>query len=1045
MHPYRGLLVRSASLLLAAGCLLASAAAARDEGKPGVDFERDILPLLKSRCFSCHDGRKKKASLRLDVRGAARKGGESGKPGIVPGKPGESELFRRIHADDDETRMPPSGARLTPAQVETVRAWIAAGATWPDALANEAGHKTHWAFVPPRRPPVPAVSHPEQARNAIDRFVLARLDRERLHPSPPADRTTLARRLYLDLLGLPPTPGEIDAFVADTRPDAYERLVDRLLASPHYGERWGRLWLDAARYADSDGYEKDKPRFVWFYRDWVLDALNRDLPYDRFIVDQVAGDLLVNTTQDQRVATGYLRNSMTNEEGGIEPEQFRMEAMFDRMDAIGKGVLGLTIQCAQCHTHKYDPLTHAEYYRMFAFLNNAHEANVTVYTPAQQSRRAEIFRGTRAAEADLRHRNPDWARRMADWEKQAARPGPKWAVLRPAVLEESTGGQKYLMQPDGSFLCQGYAPTKHRVHLTVRVPGPVAAFRLELLTDPNLPRGGPGRSVEGTAALSEFEVTAGPADQPNKTTKVKFKKATADVEMPVTPLKAIYDDRSKKKRLLGPVAFAIDGKADTAWGIDVGPGRRNVPRKAVFTLEKPLHHPKGTLLHIYLQQNHGGWNSDDNQTHNLGRFRLSVTDAPGAEADPLPANVRVVLAVPADKRTPAQRAAVFSYWRTTRPDWKEANARIEALWKQHPEGTTQLALQERTAARTTHLLKRGDFLKPGPAVAPGVPAFLHPLKAGQKPDRLAFARWLVDRRSPTTARAFVNRTWQAYFGTGLVSSSEDLGTQCEPPSHPELLDHLAVEFMDSGWAVKRLHRRIVTSATYRQSSRVTPGLLARDPENRLLARGARFRLDAELVRDVALAAGGLLTDRVGGPSVYPPLPGFLVLPPASYGPKVWQEDAGPDRYRRALYTFRFRSVPYPALQAFDAPNGDFACVRRARSNTPLQALTALNEPVFVECARGLAARVLREAPGREDGPRLAYAFRLCVGRTPQAAERAVLAKLLARRRQAFAAPGAKPAELLAGGPQMPAPPAEAAAWVAVARVLLNLDETMTRE
>jgi hypothetical protein len=911
---------------------------------------------------------------------------------------------------------------------------------------RDAAGKKHWAFIPPVRPALPAVRDTGFLRNPLDGFIFARLQKEGLQPSPEADRITLARRLYLDLVGLPPAPEEIDAFLADTRPDAYERLVDRLLASPHHGERWGRLWLDAARYADSDGFEKDKPRFVWFYRDWVIGAINRDLPYDRFIIEQIAGDLLPGATQEQRVATGYLRNSMINEEGGIDPEQFRMEAMFDRMDAIGKGVLGLTIQCAQCHSHKFDPLTQTEYYRLFAFLNNSHEANVTVYTPAEQMKRAEIFRGIRDIEADLRHRHPDWRKEMDAWEKKVSAPQSKWTMIRPSVLDESTGGQKYLSQLDGSFLAQGYAPTKHTVHFTIRVEQKeITAFQIELLTDPNLPRGGPGRSIEGTGALSEFEVKAAPADEQGKLHKVKFKKATADVEMPVTPLKAIYDDRSAKKRLLGPVSFAIDGRDDTAWGIDVGPGRRNVPRKAVFTLDKPIRNAKGTILHIYVKQNHGGWNSDDNQNNNLGRFRLSITDHPNAEADPLPAGVRQILAIPADKRSPAQVNAIFSFWRTTVPAWKEANARIEALWKQHPEGTTQLSLMERRETRTTHMLKRGDFLRPGKPVRPGVPAVLHPLSADAGTDRLALARWLVDRQSPTTARAFVNRVWQAYFGTGLVSSSEDLGTQSDPPTHPEVLDWLAVEFMDSGWAMKKLHRLIVTSATYRQSSRVTPELLARDPGNHLLARSPRFRVDAEIVRDVALSASGLLTERIGGPSVYPPLPGFLLLPPASYGPKVWKEDTGLDRYRRALYTFRFRSVPYPALEAFDAPNGDFACVKRPRSNTPLQALTALNEPLFVECARGLTGRVLREA--ESDEMRLERAFRLCVGRRPEKAEAAVLAKMLAKERKRFTAPGAKPEELLTGGPALPvgSAPAEAAAWVAVARVLLNLDETMTRE
>src|SRR5262245_13009917 len=635
---------RSVRLALVATLLLPAALFA--EGTPGITFERDVLPIFQSRCFSCHDAKKQTAAYRLDVRSRALKGGESGKRAVVPGKPGESDLYRRITSDDDEVQMPPTGKRLTPAQVGAIKAWIEAGASWPDSLANE-GKGQHWAFVAPRRPAVPSPRNGERAANPIDRFILARLEKDTLSPSPVADRVTLARRLYLDLVGLPPTPEAVDAFVRDARPDAYERLVDQLLASPHHGERWGRLWLDAARYADSDGFEKDKPRFVWAYRDWVVGAINRDLPYDRFIVEQIAGDLLPRASQEQVVATGYLRNSMINEEGGIDPEQFRMEAMFDRMDAIGKGVLGLTIQCAQCHSHKFDPLTQTDYYRLFAFLNNSHEANVTVFTPMEQAKRGEIFRQIAAIEADLKHRHPDWQARMAEWEKVVAKGQPNWAVLRPSVWDESTGGQKYLPQPDGSFLALGYAPTKHRVHFETKVDAKeITAFQLELLTDPNLPRGGPGRSIEGTGALTEFEVEWAPADDPAKKSKVKFKKATADVNMPATPLKRIYDDKSKKKRLLGPIEFAMDGNDETAWGTDLDPGRRNQPRKAVFTLAEPIRAPKGVILHLYFKQNAGGWNSDDNQNNNLGRLRLSITDVPDVEADPLPARVRGILAIP---------------------------------------------------------------------------------------------------------------------------------------------------------------------------------------------------------------------------------------------------------------------------------------------------------------------------------------------------------------------------------------------------------------
>ncbi|HVX10305.1 MAG TPA: PSD1 and planctomycete cytochrome C domain-containing protein [Pirellulales bacterium] len=1009
-----------------------------------IDFARDVRPILSAACFKCHgpDDKERKADLRLDTREGAV--GSSHAP-FLAGKPNESEALRRMTSSDPEERMPPgdSGKSLTADQIALVTKWVEQGARW----------SSHWAFTPPQRPELPSFSDASSVawiRNPIDAFVLARLKREGLSPSSEADATTLVRRLALDLVGLPPTIDDVGRFQADGSPDAYDQLVTRWLDSPHYGERWGRHWLDAARYADSDGYEKDKSRQVWFYRDWVIGALNRDLPYDQFVVEQLAGDLLPGATQEQRVATGFLRNSMINEEGGVHPEQFRMEAMFDRMDAVGKSMLGLTIQCAQCHNHKFDPLTQEEYYRMFAFLNGAHEANMAVYTPAEEQQRADLFRRIGEIEADLKHRHADWPERMAEWETSVSANQPEWTIVEPIVDEISTGGQKYLPLGDGSLLAQGYAPTKHRVKITVKsAPQNIAAFRLELLTHADLPLNGPGRSILGTAALSEFEVEAAPADAPDKIEKIKLVAASSDVELPQAPLEAIFDDRSGKPRVTGPAAFAIDGKQETAWGTNAGPGRRNQARKAVFVAEKPIAHPAGTVLNIFLSQNHGGWNSDDNQNCNLGRFRLSITGSAGPSADPLPAHVREILAVPREQRTAEQTAAVFSHWRTTVPDWRPENEAIEALWRGHPEGSSQLVLAERAMRRETHLLKRGDFLKPEKTVEPGVPDFLHPL--GDLPhNRLGFARWLVDRRSPTTARAIVNRIWQAYFGTGLVSTSEDLGSQSEAPSHPELLDWLAVEFMDHGWSLKWLHRLIVNSATYRQSSRVPPELLARDPYNRLLARGARFRVEGEVVRDIALAASGLLNPRLGGPSAFPPAPEFLFLPPTSYGPKIWKQDSGADRYRRAVYTFRYRSVPYPVLQTFDAPNGDFSCVRRVRSNTPLQALVTLNEPLFFECAQALATRALEQGGANEEA-RIDYLFRCCVARPATAEERRELLDLLARETKHLADGWTDPQAIANRDAKNPlklppgATPTQLAAWTLLSRVVLNLDETITKE
>jgi mono/diheme cytochrome c family protein len=1079
--------MRVIPILLSFALLPALADTPGQQARP-VDFQREIRGLLSDNCFTCHgpDDQARKGKLRLDVREHALKGGASGEPAIVPGKPDKSELVRRITSQDGNEHMPPakSGKKVSAQQLELLKKWIADGADY----------QTHWAYVAPKRPAVPTAAS-SWSRNAIDRFILARLEREGLAPSPEASRETLLRRLSLDLIGLPPTIEEIDAFLADTSPHAYEKQIERLLKSPHYGERWGRHWLDAARYADSDGFEKDKPRSVWMYRDWVVSALNRDMPYDRFIIEQMAGDLLATPptppsqggdrqgvltppregvaaggSQGGAIATGFLRNSMINEEGGIDPEQFRMEAMFDRMDAIGKAVLGLAINCCQCHNHKFDPITQEDYYRMFAYLNDTHEASIATYPPDALMKRAELFRQVRELEDGLKHRRPDWIQRLASWEESVRNDQPVWTIVR--VQNASDNAQRYVYHEDGSQTGWGYAPTKWTSQFSGKTEAKkITAFRLELLTDPNLPLGGPGRSPTGLCALSELSVEVADPAKPDQKNKVKLITASADYSNEERPLESMYDDKSNKKRVTGPVAFAIDAKDDTAWGIDAGPGRRNVDRKAVFVVEKPIELPNGALVTFHLKQNHGGWNSDDNQNNNLGRFRFSVTDADQVVADPLPRTVRELLDVPADKRTPAQLDALFSYWRTSVPDWKEVNAQIEELWKQHPEPVAQLTMLPRETSRQTFLLKRGDFLKPDRVVQPGVPGILHSLPANAEPDRLSFAKWLVDRNSPTTARAFVNRVWQAYFGTGLVGTSEDLGVQCEQPTHPELLDWLAVEFMEHGWSIKHLHRLIVGSATYRQSSAFSHRLSAigqdkplnkdflpkadsrmpiADPDNRLLARGPRLRVEGEVVRDIALAASGSLNPKLGGPPAYPPAPDFLFKPPASYGPKSWIEDKGENRYRRALYTFRFRSVPYPVLTNFDTPNGDASCVRRVRSNTPLQALTTLNETLFMECARALGLKALAEGGGT-DRERLVYAFRRCTGRRPADAEVQVLLAFLEKQMAKFGAADAKPWELAANDPAKPptlppgVTPAHAAAWTALARVLLNLDETITKE
>ncbi|MFN7929719.1 MAG: PSD1 and planctomycete cytochrome C domain-containing protein [Blastocatellia bacterium] len=1033
------------------------------------DFARDIQPIFAAHCAECHGSKKQESNLRLDDQTSARRV-------LTPGQSQQSRLLQRVLGLNGEPRMPLHRPALSAEQINLLQRWIDEGAEWKaeggarNAESQFSNLKSpiskHWAFIAPVRPSLPALKNKTWVRNPIDAFVLARLEKENLTPSPEADKITLLRRLSLDLIGLPPTPEEVDAFVKDASPNAYEKQVERLLSSPHYGERWARHWLDAARYADSDGFEKDKMRNVWFYRDWVINALNHDKPYDQFIIEQIAGDLLPNATQENLVATGFLRNSMINEEGGVDPEQFRMEAMFDRMDAIGKSILGFTVNCAQCHNHKFDPLTQEEYYRLFAFLNNSDEGSIVVYTPAEQMQRANILSGTREIEAKLQELKPDWLAQMNAWEDRIKNDQPEWQVLQPSVDDISTGGQKYFPLKDGSFLAQGYAPTKHRVKLTTKTSlQNITALRIEMLNDPNLPMLGPGRSPKGTFGLTEVNVEAAPASDEKKISKIKIVKATADVNPPEKELEPMFYDKSNNRRVEGPIEFAIDDKDTTAWGIDVGPGLRNVPRKAVFNFEQPIAHDGGTTLTVYLKQNHGGWNSDDNMNNNLGRFRLSITTAPNVVADPLPANVREIFAITREQRTKAQIEAVFSYWRTTVNDWHDYNQQIASLWKSYPAGTSQLVLHERADTRTTNILKRGDFLRPDRPIAAGVPAFLHSLPAGAPVNRLTLAKWLVDRQSPTTARALVNRLWQSYFGTGLYATAEDIGKQGDAPSHPELLDWLAVELMDGNkgkisnlespisnppWSMKHIHRLIVTSATYRQRAKVTPQLLEKDPFNRLLARAPRLRVEGEIVRDIALSASGLINPKVGGASVFPPSPEFLYLPPASYGPKNWYEDKGENRYRRGLYTFRYRSVPYPMLQTFDVPNGDIACIRRAKSNTPLQALTTLNETTFLEAARALALKTIREG-GVTDAQKVEFAFRRVTARKPSTTEAAELLALLARQKERFVAGELNPWNLATNDPDkaflLPkgVTMEQLAAWTAVARVVLNLDEAITKE
>jgi hypothetical protein len=977
-----------------------------------IDFSRDIQPILSDNCYACHgpDEEDRAADLRLDTP-------EGVKTVLSADNILESEFIHRILTDDPDDAMPPPDKKdpLSVAEVELLRKWILDGAKWG----------VHWAFEAPTKPAPPAgKAHP------VDAFVQAGLRESGLTPAPRASRETLLRRLSLDLIGLPPTPAELDAFLNDQSPDAFAKATTRLLDSPHFGERWARWWLDAARYADSNGYEKDSVRYVWPYRDWVIDAFNRNEPYDQFIIKQVGGDLIENASLQDRVATGFLRNSMVNEEGAIKYEQFRIEGIFDRVDTIGKSILGLTTGCAQCHSHKYDPIQHDEYFGIFAYLNNAHESTVPFYTDGGRKKIAEIeisierIRNKALQSAGALESRTQWITK----QRGILRGNPAWTIVTPELLGD--GGQKFYPREDGSLISMGYAPSRSAERFAgTTTMDTIRSIRLELLKDPYLTFGGPGRSLEGSAALSEWKLFAG--TDPEKLVEVKLQPARSDLDLPSRPVdsrKWPQKDGAKDDRTEGPAAFATDGNVKTAWATEAGPDRTNQPRILVANLAEPLKKTGEGPIHLRFELHcqHGGWNSNDNHHRSLGRFRFSFSGEPWPEVNPVSPKLAAILEKPESKWTAEEKSEIDIAWIESDPGRKQFAEAITKAREAHPVPVPQLAMQERSTPRETRLFHRGEQQHPKHKVEPHVPEFLHDLPEGDPKSRLTFARWLVDRESPTTARTLVNRTWQALFGTGIVESVEDLGRQSTRPSHPALLDWLAVEFMESGWDFKHLVQIIVSSETYQQDSAIRPGDWEQDPRNRLLARGARFRPDAEVVRDTQLAVSGLLNRRVGGDSVRPPIPGFLFLPPASYGYKTWEEDTeAANRYRRALYTFRFRTVPPPFLAAFDAPTGEVSCVRRPQSTTPLQALATLNEPLSIEAAQALARQI--EGNSKAGTPEsirqsIGIAFRQCTSRAPDASELDLLTRLFET-------------EKATGGGD---------AFLAVARVLLNLDETIVK-
>lgn len=984
--------------------LFAFVAAALQSGAPAedVDFNRDIRPILSNHCFQCHgpDDDARQAELRLDRQDSAY-ADRDGSRAIVPGKAADSAIIHRVTASDPDVIMPPPDFEkpLSADQVQQLKVWISDGAKYAK----------HWSFQPIKGSKIPAIKVNSELRNAIDHFVVDRLGREGFKPSPPADRYTLIRRVYLDLIGLPPSIDEVDRFVGDDSKDAYEKLLDRVLASPHFGERWGRHWLDQARYADSHGYTNDNERSIWPYRDWVINAFNRDLPFDQFTIEQLAGDLLEQPTLAQKVATGFHRNTLINTEGGTKADQFRDEQVKDRVDTTGLVWMGLTVGCAKCHSHKFDPITQREYYQLYAFFNHTVDTNSeTPKLKVPSAEQTEESDRLTALQAELNKKIADdtqaTARQQA-WEEKiladakldengAADPY-EWRVLE--LSPKSQKGSELKSLEDKSVLVvkgNGDMPDEYHC-VTFDKVKTVRSVRLEVLTDKSLPNKGPGRASNGNFVLSEFWFRTGDGRE------LRFNVAGAEHSQPKFP-----------------VTDAIDGKDDTGWAINQAPeGSMNRNRTAWFVLPTALE-LGGDTMTFKLQCN--------NKSYGIGRFRISVSEKEWID-NPSAAALAPLVAIAKDKRSKEQADKLRTAFQKQDPVLGPLNAELAAA-KRKLDGVqraipTTMVLQELAKPRKTHLQVRGEFLRTADEVAENVPAVLPVMKQSDaRLTRLDFARWLTQPEHPLTARVRVNRIWMRLFGRGLVETENDFGIQGSLPTHPELLDWLSGEFQRLGWSQKALIKLIMNSATYRQSSAARPELNTVDRGNYLLSRQNRLRVEAEIVRDLALAVSGKLSSKVGGPGVYPPQEEGVYA--FTQRKKNWKTNSDDDRYRRGMYTFFYRSAPYPMLETFDVPKFNATCTRRDRSNTPLQSLTVSNSEAMFELATAFGERIATHA-AESDADRLVFAFRLAFARPPGEKELNVLMRYLNQSRQRF--------------------PDNNKAWTAVARLLINLDEFITRE
>jgi hypothetical protein len=1006
-------------------CLLLSVITLPLPARAAVDFNRDIQPILSENCYHCHgpDAKAREAELRLDKKEGVYRTLDGVTP-IKPGDPAASEVIVRVLSDDKDEVMPPpkSNRKLTDAQKKRLEQWVKEGAPWAE----------HWAFMAPIRPALPDIRHPtSDLQHPIDRFVGARLEKEGLWFSREAAPEEIIRRMTLDLTGLPPTIEEVDGFLSAYRQQpatSVQQLADRLLASPRYGERMVWEWLEAARYADTNGYQGDPTRSMWYWRDWAVAALNDNMPFDRFTIEQLAGDLLERPTQAQLIATGFHRNHMINGEGGRIAEESRVEYVQDRVETTGTVWLGLTLNCCRCHDHKYEQLTQREYYQLSAYFNSIEETGgndagglanpiITFASPEEQkkidARKAaerDAAKAVTALEKRLRDAQPQWeAATLAGGAEKAQ---AEWHLLTPLEVNADRGTQ-LAVQPDGSVLATGPAPDKDEYVLLAHTElAGITGFKLEAIPDDAFVNRGPGRSESGAFVLTEIALQASGKN---------------------IPLTAVHADSEQRRY---PAAAATDGNAETGWGLQPAIGKTQA---LILEAKDTLGYKQQIELAFRLRFDLGG-----RQT--LGRFRLwTTTDLP-ALLRPMPEGVRLALAKPLEQRSEAEKGEVTKFYLDTHPELTAARARSEAAKRARTSAERNaprtMVMRERPQPRETSILVRGAYDKPGDKVAHGTPAVLPPLPAGAPPTRLALARWLMSPENPLTARVTVNRYWQLFFGRGLVKTADDFGVQGDKPTHPELLDWLAREFIESGWDVKHLHRLIVTSATYRQDS--SSKTYDRDPENTLLSRGPRHRLPSWMLRDQALAISGLLVEKQGGPpvKVYQP---EGVWEDATFGQIKYSRDGGEALYRRSLYIF-WRRIVAPTL-FFDTANRQNCTVKTARTNTPLHALVTLNDITYVEAARAFAERMLRHGDP-SDAERLAWAFRLCTARAPREKDAAILTGALARFRQQYTADPAAAARLIATGESKPDPtlaPPELAAHTSLALLLLNLDETLSKE